>query len=485
MGNLAIIIYSLIYISIVIGIATLVSRKDKGSSETSRKIVHILLGNWVFFTLFFTKLWAIVLIPFIFIIVNSLSLKYKLISAIERDDKSLGTVYYAVSLFVLSAAGFILGWRTLPFIGILIMAYGDGFAAVVGQKWGRIHPFKFASNKTLAGSLTVGVAAFIVTIISLLVFQGTGTLKTVSIPIAVFIALLTSIISIFIEATGENGCDNLSLPIGSGLFATLLLQFNSPGLFVYMIASLTILIIAYKLKSITPDGMVAAFFTSITLYALGGVWISTSLLVFFILGSIVSKLKNERKVRAELLQEDSGARNWKQVLANSVPACIIVWLAYIYPEKQLILFPAFAVFAAAAADTFSSEIGMMSKGKVFNILTGKPISSGLSGGVTWLGLGAGLLGSILLSLFALPQFGWIGVFYISILGFIGTILDSVIGIALQRKYIGLDGQLQDKATSPYEKPIKGLKIITNNAVNFITLSLVTLSGHIFRFLMIK
>lgn len=485
MSNLIIILYSLIYIGAVIGLATLVSHRDKGSSESSRKIVHILLGNWIFFTLFFTKLWAVALIPFIFIIINSLSIKYKLISAIERDDESLGTVYYAVSLFILSSAGFILKWPTLPFIGILTMAYGDGFAAIVGQKWGKKHPFDFAPKKTLAGSLTVGLAAFLVTLVSLLIFQGSGALKTVGLSMALFITLLTGIISIFIEATGENGCDNLTLPIGSALFATFLLQFNSPRFFIYMGLSLTILLLAYKIRSITPDGMVAAFLTSITLYSLGGVWVATSLLVFFILGSIVSKIKNEIKVKAESLQEDSGARTWKQVLANSLPASIIVWLAYIFPENNLILFPAFAVFAAAAADTFSSEIGMMSKGKVFNILTGKAMPGGLSGGVTWLGLGAGLLGSFLLSLFAFPQYGWKGVLYIFILGFLGTIFDSIIGIALQSKYIGPDGQLQDKAISPYEMPIKGLKVITNNAVNFISLSLVSLSGQLFCLLLIK
>lgn len=64
------------------------------------------MGNWVFLTPIFTDLWAIVFVPFVFIIINSLSLRYKIISAMERDDDSLGTVYYAISMFVLTGGGF-------------------------------------------------------------------------------------------------------------------------------------------------------------------------------------------------------------------------------------------------------------------------------------------------------------------------------------------------------------------------------------------
>lgn len=484
MENIMTIIWSVVYIFIILGVATTIAH-IKGTSESSRKLVHILLGNWVFFIPMFTKLWAMVIIPFTFIIINSLSIKYKLISAIERDDNSLGTVYYAMSMFILSGAGFILGWKTLPFIGILTMAYGDGFAAIIGQRWGRRQPFLFAPQKTVAGSMTVAFTSFIVTIGCILAFQGTGTLRTVSVPMVVFIAALTSILSILLELIGKEGCDNLTLPIGSGLFATLSLQFGSLGLFVYMVIAVAILIGAYKLNSITPDGVVAALLTALTLYTLGGPWIAISLLVFFIVGSGVSKLKNESKRKAEYLQEDSGARNWKQVLCNSLPACILVWITYLFPEKHFILLPAFAVFSAAAADTFSSEIGMMSKGKVFNILTGKSIPSGLSGGVSIAGLGAGILGSVLLSFFAVPQFGWTGMFFISILGFLGSILDSIIGVILQSKYVGSGGVLQDKSFKSHDKPVKGLKVITNNAVNFITLSLITLSGYLFCVFTIK
>lgn len=476
MHNIVALIGSMIYILIVLALATIVARVSKGASETSRKLVHILVGNWVFLIPLFTDLWAVLLVPFVFVIINSLSIKYNLISAMERNDDSLGTVYYAISMFILSGAGFLLGWYTLPFVGLLTMAYGDGLAAVVGQKWGKRGRFSFAPRKTLAGSMMVGLSAFIITFGVIFVFQGRGTLRIVSTPFVFLIALLTALLSVFIELTGEKGCDNLTLPFGAGLFATLTLQFANLGFFIYLITTLFILIAAYKFAALTPDGIVAAILTAITLYTLNGPWLGISLLVFFVLGSVVSKISNQKKQKAKSLQGDAGARNWLQVLCNSLPACLLAWIGYLYPHVKFIPLLAFAVFSAAAADTFSSEIGMMSKGKVFNILTGKPIPRGLSGGVSWAGLLAGLLGSILLSFFALPEFGFKGMIFITMLGFLGSVFDSIIGIFFQSQYIGANGQLQDKPTN--EKPIKGFRVITNNIVNLISLTLVPLSGHI-------
>lgn len=172
--------------------------------------------------------------------------------------------------------------------------------------------------------MMVGIAAFIITVSSIFAFQGTGNLQSTSAAMVILIGLLTAIVSIFIELTGEKGCDNLTLPVGSGLFATLLLQFASVGFFVYLIITVIILITAYRFGSLTPDGIVAAFLTAVTLFTLGGPWLGISLLVFFILGSFISKLSNEEKQKAESLHEDSGARNWVQVVCNSLPACILV-----------------------------------------------------------------------------------------------------------------------------------------------------------------
>lgn len=474
MQNITAIAASFAFIFLVLGLAT-VTAKIKGTSETSRKLVHILVGNWVFLIPLFHDLWAVLLIPFSFVLINSLSLRYNLIPAMERKDDSLGTVYYAVSLFILTGAGQLLNWPMLPIIGVLTMAYGDGLAAIIGKRYGRRRPFSFAPDKSLAGSLTVAIAAFIVTFFSLLLIPPIPGMPQ-SLWLIILISLMTAPTAAFLELIGKKGCDNLSLPLGTGVFATLAYQFASPGYFLYLLIVGIIVWAALRTRSLTLDGAAAALLTAATLFALGGLMIALSLLVFFVLGSSVSRLKNERKRQAESLQEETGARSWKQVLCNSLPAALLLWAGYIMPDEPFFRLLALSVFSGAAADTFSSEIGMLSQGKVFSILSGRPLPRGVSGGVSWLGLAAGLAGSILLALPAIPEFGWSGFFLAAALGFFGSIFDSILGASLQRKYLGPTGLIQDRPSGRDEVPRFGYQIISNNGVNLISLSMTVLLG---------
>lgn len=482
MSNLMPLAISGAYILLILGLATLVAKYTDGASENSRKLVHILVGNWVFVTPYFTSLWAVILVPAVFVVVNSLSLKYKLIPAMERDDDSLGTVYYAISMLVLSLGAFVLDWPLLSFVGLLTMAYGDGFAAITGARWNRTRPFAMAPNKTLSGTLTVAIAGFVFTIGSIAVFEGAALSTTGGIARVLLIALLTGSLGAYAELVGRRGCDNITLPLTTGLTASLLFYYVTPGLIVYMAIALGLLLTAYALRAITHDGILAALLTAVTLYTLGNVHIASALLIFFVFGSAVSKIKNNRKRLAESGQESAGARNWRQVLANSLPASAIVWVSLIFPGHDYLGLLAIAVFAAAQADTFSSELGMLGNGKVFNILTGKPVPSGLSGGVSWTGFGAGLLGSMLLSLLALPVYGLAGFIFSTIIGFVGSVLDSVLGATLQRKYLSAKGTLQDKQEALQVSPVRGVAAISNNAVNLMTLSILTAAAMLFYFI---
>ncbi len=475
MSNCPILIISLSYILMILSISSFLSKRRNADVEFSRKFVHIFVGNWILFVPFFSELWAVLLIPFAFIIINALSFKYRWISSIEREDDSLGTVYYAIALFVLSGLGFALDRMILPLVGVLTMAYADGLAALVGKTWGKSKPFAFAPEKTLLGTLVVMGVSFVIALGVMQCFnRAEGRYDTVW-PM-LLIASCNALLAALIELTGKKGTDNLSLPIGTGSFVMLCFYHGSLGLWIYLLLSAGILLGAYRLKAISEDGIVAAILTAVTLYTLGGQWIGASLLIFFLLGSAVSKVKNEHKRSAEQLQESGSRRNWKQVLCNSLPASVLLWLGLFYPNAGVLKLLSFAVFSAAAADTFSSELGMLFKGKVVHILTGKAVPSGVSGGVSLAGFLAGLLGSALLSLLAIPELGAEGFFIATGLGFSGTIVDSLLGATLQRKYLGADGQLQDKKTGLSESPAEGLRFVSNNTVNLASLSIVALLG---------
>ena len=132
---------SFLYIFSVIGFSTIIFKRNQG--ELSRKFIHIMVGNWIFISAFFTDVKAAILVPVVFIIINTLSRKYNLISSMERQDDSWGTVYYSISFCVAVAIRFATGWNIFPIIGILIMAYGDGLAALVGTKFKERKPYFF------------------------------------------------------------------------------------------------------------------------------------------------------------------------------------------------------------------------------------------------------------------------------------------------------------------------------------------------------
>ena len=94
------------------------------------------------------------------------------------------------------------------------------------------------------------------------------------------------------------------------------------------------------------------------------------------------------------------------------------------------------------------------------------------------GLLAGLLGSALLALFAIPEFGSQGFVLTLLLGLLGSVIDSVLGATLQRKYHNEEGIAIDRRLTIDQKVSQGFALISNNAVNLLTLSLVVLLGLI-------
>ena len=84
---------------------------------------------------YFTNVWFAAFVPLTFVIINYLSYKKGIIKVMERDKQDgLGTVYYAISLLILTIISFgIFKKPSLGLIPTLVMAYGDGLAAVIGK----------------------------------------------------------------------------------------------------------------------------------------------------------------------------------------------------------------------------------------------------------------------------------------------------------------------------------------------------------------
>ncbi|QDS74156.1 hypothetical protein FKW77_001526 [Venturia effusa] len=231
---------------------------------------------------------------------------------------------------------------------------------------------------------------------------------------------------------------------------------------------------AYSRNSLTPSGIVVATITAIihAIHPWSGPF--TLLVVFFLAGTTVTKVKHE--VKAHLTHSSSGSpggegpRSYIQVLANSGVASVLIllhaWSLYkdngkfddhcfrrgAWPRTSDVLVAGIvANYAAVAADTFSSELGILAKSKP-RLITApwRVVPPGTNGGVTATGLNAGLLGSFILSATATVLLPFCSESTYGLTGTLGRGIDTVgwslksrINFLLAMTAIGTAGSLLD------------------------------------------
>src|SRR5579872_3593085 len=158
--------------------------------------------------------------------------------------------------------------------------------------------------------------------------------------------------------------------------------------------SAVISLAAWRLHALDAGGAFSGWIIGGIIFGLGGIGPSAALLAFFLSGSVLSSLPEHRRTGPLLLKEELAggyARNWKQVLANGALPFSAIIAARLIPGRELIFLPAYyGSVAAACADSWGTEIGTRFGKKVHDVMTGRELTSGLSGGVSL----RGMLGSI-------------------------------------------------------------------------------------------
>lgn len=206
--NIVGIIVSYIYIFLIIIGAKLFEKVGK---EASRKFIHIMLGNWWIIPLiFFDNVYAVAFVPATFVVINYISYKKDLIKVMEREGEKrdgLGTVYYAISLLIISIVTYLKIEKIEPIMGIVpifVMAYGDGLAAIFGRMI-KSPKYKVGnSEKSIAGSITM----FIVSLLIICIYYVFNP-----VPYWILKAVIMSVIITILEAVSIKGTDNITVPI--------------------------------------------------------------------------------------------------------------------------------------------------------------------------------------------------------------------------------------------------------------------------------
>ena len=191
--------------------------------------------------------------------------------------------------------------------------------------------------------------------------------------------------------------------------------------------------ISFRVKFLTLSGSIATFFLASFIFGLGGIKWSIPILTFFILSSILSKLRKKKNESVEIYFEKSSVRDYLQVIANGGLGGILVIINAVYPNEIYYMIY-LATLSAVCADTWATEIGTWKKTATYNILNLKPVAQGVSGGISVRGTVGAVLGSIAILFSGIL---WIDISYIhyTILiittGVFGSMIDSILGATIQ------------------------------------------------------
>jgi len=202
--------------------------------------------------------------------------------------------------------------------------------------------------------------------------------------------------------------------------------------------ALLVAYLGWRARALSVSGAWAAVLTGGLIFGLGGLPWAVLLLTFFISSSALSKAFSRRKAVLNEKFSKGSQRDWEQVLANGGLGVGLVLAYTLFPDKDWIWVAFVGAMAAVNADTWSTEVGVLSRKPPRLITTGKVVESGTSGGITLVGSLAAFLGSLLVGSVAALVFPVLNIPWLiaagSIGGLAGSLADSLLGASVQGIY---------------------------------------------------
>lgn len=227
---------------------------------------------------------------------------------------------------------------------------------------------------------------------------------------------------------------------------------------------------SYVARLLTFRGAIATFFLASVMFGVGGWKWTVPIFTFFFLSSLLSKVGAARKARFASVFEKSGTRDHGQVLANGGVAGFLALWQLAFPVADF--YPMYlGAVAAATADTWATEIGLLTRGKTISIASFRTVDQGMSGGISWLGLSAGLLGACVI---AGSAAFWVKdmrvLAFVAAAGFVASLIDSILGATIQAEYectvCGRSTERVEHCGMP-AKLLKGYPSFNNDSVNWL------------------
>ncbi|KAG7294824.1 hypothetical protein JYU34_006022 [Plutella xylostella] len=250
----------------------------------------------------------------------------------------------------------------------------------------------------------------------------------------------------------------------------------------------------YRRKSVVLSGAAFGFIVGFVL-TLSNYCFMVALLTMFLSSSKATKFRSHLKRKFEEDFKEGGQRTWIQVLCNGGMATQLglLYLLDVGASERPIDFVkdyraswlsigVLGVIACCNGDTWASELGsVLGKSDPYLVTTFKQVPKGTNGGVTVVGTVCSTVGGLVVGLsqylalfyfteaaawqYAPPQ--WPLIVFGALAGFLGSLIDSIMGATLQFSGLDKDGKIVSHS-SVTVKHISGTNILDNHSVNLIT-----------------
>ena len=211
---------SYVFVFGLIAAASLLMSRGTLSPATTRKVIHIGVAHWWLIAMAtMDDPWVASIGPASFIVINAFAIRRRLLPAMNKgaDARNWGTVWFPVSLLVLVN----LCWRAVMPVWVgglaaLVLGWGDGLAAVIGDRSRARGVRIWGGRKSMAGTIAMFAATFVLTLAFTVLFN-----ERLGAPLpALGVAAAVAAVATGVELLTPLGIDNITIPLAvAGLYA--------------------------------------------------------------------------------------------------------------------------------------------------------------------------------------------------------------------------------------------------------------------------
>jgi uncharacterized protein (TIGR00297 family) len=324
-----------------------------------------------------------------------------------------------------------------------ILAFGDGFATLVGQRIGR-RQVPWNREKTIAGTMAFVVFGGIGAV-ALALWTRSAVTPPPSLAFVIIAPLIAAVTAALVETLPVRLDDNISVPMAAAAalwYASLVTPDAIAAARANVLAQLpwavalnaVISWLGYRARTVSRSGAIAGALIGIVIYAAGGWRAWLMLFITFLVAAVASRLGMKRKVLLGIEEERGGRRGAGNAFANCGIATFAAVAAVTTPDRAAAWLAFVAALTAGGSDTVASEIGKAWGKSTFLVTSFGRVKPGTPGAMSLEGTAAGVVSAFALALIAvaLGEIAATMILAIVVGATAGALVESVLGATLER-----------------------------------------------------